>query len=151
MGTAPLWLLVGLVCVALGAETFVAGAEGVAVALGVPDDVLGLTLFALGTSLPELVTTVAAARQGHPELAIGNVAGSNLFNLLFVFGATATVMPIPVTPDMRLDVAVMCVFALLAFPLFSRAHRVGRRHGVLLLTGYAVYIGWLVAHDRIPA
>jgi len=131
VGSDLVWIIVGLVLVAVGAVLFVEGATGAATQLGVPSEVIGLSAVAFGTSLPELVTTVQSARQGHPELAIGNVAGSNVFNLLLVLGATSTVSPIPVTPDM--------------------AVRIPTAHGWLLLALYAGYLVWLFAHGRTPA
>ena len=149
-GRDAAWILVALGLVAGGARLFVVGATGVAEALGVPAEVIGLSLVAVGTSLPELVTTLQAARQGHPELAIGNVAGSNVFNLLLVLGATGVVHPIPVSGRMSTDTFVMVGFAVLAFPLLGRGVRIPRLHGVLLLGLYAGYMAWLFAAGRVP-
>ncbi len=148
VGAAARWLLVGLVFVALGAEVFVDGATGTAAILNVPNEVIGLSLVALGTSLPELVTTVAAARQGHPELAVGNVAGSNVFNLLFVLGTTSAVANVPISARMTTDLAIMTGFAVLAFPFFWKKHRLGRTQGTVLLCLYAGYITWLFLQGR---
>lgn len=144
------WVLGGLALVAAGAHVFVEGAVGVADLLGVPPEVVGLSLVAVGTSLPELVTTVQAARQGHPELAVGNVAGSNVFNLFLVLGATGTVAPLRVSADMASDTIVMSVFGLLAFPLFGRFVRIPRLHGALLLLLYGAYVTWLFVQGRTP-
>lgn len=145
------WVVVGLALVGVGARLFVDGATGVAEALGVPDEVIGLSLVALGTSLPELVTTVAAARQGHPELAVGNVAGSNVFNLFLVLGATGLVHPVPVSAEMTTDTLVMVAFAILAFPILKRGPTLPRPHGALLLVLYAAYMAWLFLSGRTPA
>jgi len=146
-----IWVLGGLVLVAIGAVLFVEGATGAATQLGVPAEVIGLSAVAFGTSLPELVTTVQAARQGHPELAIGNVAGSNVFNLLLVLGATSTVSPIPVSPEMSFDILVMVGFGVLAFPIFGRFVRIPKAHGCLLLALYGAYLVWLFAQGRTPS
>ncbi len=145
------WVVAGLVVVALGAIVFVYGATGAAAQLGVPSEVIGLTAVAIGTSLPEFVTTVQAARQGHPELAIGNVAGSNVFNLLLVLGTTSVVHPIPVSPEMAIDVLVMVGFSILAFPIFGRMVRISKWHGRLLLVLFAGYYIWLFTQGRTLA
>ncbi len=144
------WVLVGLVLVAVGAVLFVEGAKGAAAQLGVPSEIIALTAVAFGTSLPELVTTVQAARQGHPELAIGNVAGSNVFNLLLVLGTTSLVGTIPVSSQMAMSVLVMVGFSILAFPIFGRFVRIPRWHGWLLLGLYPVYLVWIVANGLLP-
>jgi cation:H+ antiporter len=138
-----LWIAFSLATVIVGAKVFVSGAEAAATILGVPKEVIGLTIMAFGTSLPELVTTVAAARHGHAELAVGNVAGSNIFNLLFVLGGGALVGDIDVSESFSRDMWVMVGFAVLAFPVLQRHARVGRRQGVLLVTLYLAYVGWL--------
>ncbi len=151
IGHDIVWVVLSLVAVAGGARLFVDGATGVAEAFRVPAEVIGLSLVALGTSLPELVTTVQAARQGHPELAVGNVAGSNVFNLFLVLGVTGTAYPIPVSADMSIDVIVMVGFAALAFPILGRDLRIPRYHGVVLLLLYGSYMAWLFLSGRAPA
>ncbi len=142
------WIVAGLVMVAVGAVAFVAGGKQAAELLGVPQEVIGLSVVALGTSLPELVTTVAAARHGHPELAVGNVAGSNLFNLLFVLGTTASLGTIPISPAVGTDLLVATAMALLALPILARARSIPRYHGVLLLLIYTSYMAWLFLQGR---
>lgn len=143
------WIVVALCIVIVGANVFVAGAEAAAINLGVPKEVVGLTIMAFGTSLPELVTTVAAARQGHAELAVGNVAGSNIFNLLFVLGGGALFGEIAVSPSFLRDMWVMVGFAVLAFPLLQRHARFGRRQGVLLVALYLGYVGYLYVTGQV--
>ena len=150
-GRDAAWVVAGLGLVAIGARLFVTGATGLAEAFGVPAEVIGLSLVALGTSLPELVTTVQAARQGHPELAVGNVAGSNVFNVFLVLGTTGVVQPVPISADMTTDLLVLVAFAILAFPIFGRGVRIPRAHGWLLLTLYAGYMAWLFLAGRTPA
>ncbi len=136
-----LFILLGLVGIGLGAEGLVWGARTIAEDFGVSKRVIGVGMMAVGTSLPELATTLAAARKGEADLAVGNIAGSNLFNLLFVLGTTAVIRPIPVESAMvAVDFPVMVVFAVLAFPLLVADRRIGRRQGIILLAAYAVYI-----------
>lgn len=136
----------GLALTLLGARLLVDGAIGVAGGLGVSEAVIGLTVLAVGTSLPELVASVAAARRGHSDLAFGNVLGSNIFNILGILGATALVRPLEVPAEIaRFDVWAMALttVALLAAALSN--WRISRREGALLLAAYVGYLGWLGA------
>jgi len=138
-----LGILFGLIAIVLGANLLVGGATQVAAALGVSEAVIGLTMVALGTSLPELAAIIAAVRSNEADLAVGNVAGSNLFNLLFVLGTTAVVQPVPVSERLvDFDFGVLAVFAVLAFPILSRTRRIGRLQGAVMLTAYVSYIGY---------
>ncbi len=139
-------LLVGLAATILGARFLVTGAISLAESAGIPEEVIGLTIVAIGTSMPELVTSVIAARKGHGDVAFGNVVGSNIFNILGILGATALAMPLSVPASIaRFDIWVMLA-ATLVFLVFARTGwRVGRREGALLMAAYAGYIGWLVA------
>jgi cation:H+ antiporter len=138
-----LGILGGLVAIVLGAHLLVEGASDLARTLGVSEELIGLTMVAVGTSLPELAAILAAVRKRETDLAVGNVAGSNLFNLLFVLGVTAVVHPVPVSARMAsFDFVVLTVFAVLAFPLLSRTRRIGRLQGALMLAAYAGYIGY---------
>jgi len=117
--------------------------ERLARAFGVPDVVIALTLLAVGTSLPELAASVVATRRGHAELAIGNVVGSNIFNLLLVGGVTAMVRPIPVPSGGYADLLVMVVLSILLL-LVSRNFRqvIVRTEATLLLVIYLAYMVW---------
>ena len=144
---ANLALIVGgLAMLILGGKVCVDAAVEVAEALSVPRVVIGLTVVAVGTSLPELVTSVMAAARGHSDIAIGNVVGSNIFNLLLINGVCSTLRPIPVpTPGGAGDLIVMTALAVLLLPLCSTDHRrIVRLEGVLLLVAYAAYIIWRV-------
>ena len=138
-----LWIAAGLATIGVGAHLMVTGAVGVAHEFGVTERVIGLTVVAIGTSLPELAATYAAARNDEADLAVGNIVGSNLFNLLFVLGTTAVVHPVAVDPAIaERDFPVVAVFAVLAFPMLVRERRIGRRQGVVLILAYAAYITW---------
>lgn len=130
-----------------GADMLVDGAVQIATKLGVSEAVIGLTLVALGTSLPELATSIAAAMRGHCDVALGNVIGSNIFNLTGIMGITAMVGVVPV-PDsfFQLDLWVMLAASLAILPFTMRRSAVRRTGGLLLLLAYAAYIGWL-AYD----
>lgn len=147
----PIWravslLFLGLVVTILGARLLVQGAVGVAQWLGFSDAVIGLTVVAIGTSMPELVTSVLAARKGQSDVAFGNIIGSNIFNILGILGITAMVVPLSgPLPITLLDVAVL-IGATVLFVMFAvTGARISRREGAVLLSGYVGYVGWLVA------
>ena len=135
-----LWLFVGLACLIAGGEVFVRGATAVAVALGVSDTMVGLTIAAAGTSLPELATSIVAARKGHSAMAIGNVIGSNIFNILFVLGLCAAVSPLSMRGITPLDFEALLI-SVAMFWLFARSkHTIARWEGWILVASYILYI-----------
>jgi len=137
--------LAGLAITLLGARALVSGAVSLAQAAGLSETVIGLTIVAIGTSLPELVTSVIAARRGEAALALGNVLGSNIFNILGILGITALVSPMAIPPRiLGLDIWVMCA-ATLVLVVFARSRwTISRREGACLLIAYAAYLGILL-------
>jgi len=134
----------GVAVLAYGAHALVTGATALALIWGVPERVIGLTLVALGTSLPELASSLVAALRRETDIILGNVIGSNLFNLLAVLGTAAVVHPVEVpVAGLRLDLAIMLGFALAVVPLMLVGRRLGRRDGALLLAAYVTYVVWL--------
>jgi cation:H+ antiporter len=133
----------GLVLLLVGGRAFVDGAVRGARALGISEAVIGLTIVAVGTSLPELATSCIAAARGHVDIAVGNAVGSNLFNILGVLGTTAAVRPLTGLAIAPVDLAVMLVLSLLLLPLAWSGKRLDRREGALLLVLYVGYIVWL--------
>lgn len=140
--TVATWLrasgqvVVGVVLLGVGARMLVFGASDLASAAGVSERVIGLTLVALGTSLPELVTSVVASARGSSGIALGNVIGSNIFNVLGILGATALIHPISVNPQAAsLDIWVMLAAAAVLLPIMMSGSRVSRLEGALLLVG----------------
>ncbi|MGA9277750.1 calcium/sodium antiporter, partial [Ilumatobacter sp.] len=138
--------MVSAVGVAISAQFVVSGAEDIALELGVPDLVVGLTVLAIGTSAPEVVTSVIAAIRGEREVAIGNVIGSNVFNLLFVLGlVSATQSDLPVADELiRFDLPVMIAVALLCIPFAFTRSAITRWEGVTFLVLYASYLTYVV-------
>ncbi len=133
----------GLAGLMLGADLTVDAAANLARAFGVPEVIVGLTVLAFGTSLPELVASIIATVRGHAELAIGNVVGSNIFNLLLVFGVTAVVAPVSVPSGGHLDLIVMGVLSLLLFAVSaSRNNQIIRGEAIILMVSYVSYITW---------
>lgn len=135
------FLVLGLIGLPLGAHLTVDGASSLAQQFGVSDAVIGLTVVALGTSLPELATTISAAFRGQCGLALGNVLGSNLFNILAIMGLTAMVAPVPV-PDvfLRLDLWVMLGASLALAPFVFRGIHLTRGPGIVFVLSYVVYV-----------
>ncbi len=146
---AMVWLAVGLVLLVVSSRVLVWGAVSVAEALGVSDLIIGLTIVALGTSLPELAASVMAARKGEHDIAIGNVVGSNMFNLLAVVGIAGVIAPMPtLAPELLTrDWPVMMAMTGLLFVTaygFRGPGRINRLEGALLLSAYVAYTAWLV-------
>ena len=143
-----LWLTAGLVVLVLGADLFVRGASSLALRWGVSPLVVGLTVVALGTSAPEVAVSVRAAWVGQADIAIGNVVGSNLFNILCVLGLSALVAPLTVSLDLvRRDIPVMIVVSL-ALLLLTLHGVLAPWSALLLLVGLAGYILWLIRNSR---
>jgi cation:H+ antiporter len=134
-------ILIGLIAVIVGSQFLVSGAVDLARAAGVSEAVIGLTLVAFGTSLPELATAVVAAYRRHPEVAVGNVIGANIFNLLAIGGVVSIVSPLAVPAEiLAFDVWVMLGVTLVVVPLMMFRCRLDRRMGMVLLVCYAGYI-----------
>lgn len=135
------FLILGLIGLPVGAHLLVENASVIARAFGVSDAVIGLTLVALGTSLPELATTVMAALRNQADVAMGNVIGSNVFNLLAIVGVTTLFGPIPVAPEfLTFDLWVMAGASLILAPFVLMGRDLGRRWGIVLTAGYLAYV-----------
>ncbi len=136
-----IFILIGIVCLPLGAELLVRGASDIARYFRVPEAVIGLTIVAIGTSLPELATSVSAAFKGKTDLAIGNVLGSNLFNLLLIIGATGLFANIHVNSDLiKIDVPIMTAVSLLLGVFIIGKIRITRTIGFFFVGAYFIYI-----------
>ncbi|WP_172326882.1 calcium/sodium antiporter [Mangrovicoccus sp. HB161399] len=137
------WLVLGLVGLPLGANLLIEGAVNIARDFGISETAIGLTLVAVGTSLPELATTVMAALRRHAEVALGNVIGSNTFNLLGIMGVTSLVRPVPVDPQfLHMDLWVMLGASLIMVPFVILKRNIGRVAGGVLVL---LYVGYLAA------
>jgi len=146
LALAVIAFLAGLGGVLFGADLLVGSAVALARGLGLSEAVVGVTIVAVGTSLPELATTVIAAARGHGEVALGNVIGSNIFNILGVLGTSAVVAPLPIPPEIaRLDLWVMLAGSVLLIVFAATGRRIGRWEGMALLAGYGGYYVALLA------
>ena len=136
-----IYVVAGLAGLTGGATLLVDGAEGIARSAGVPDYIIGLTILAIGTSLPELVASIVAALRGHGDVAIANVLGSNMINVLGILGATSLITTLPFAPEIRtIDIWVMAGSTVVLIPILITGWRIARSEGLLLLAGYAGYI-----------
>ena len=147
--TAPLWklllgIVVGAACIVLGSDVSVDAASEIARMFGLSERMIGLTIVAFGTSLPELVTSVAAAMKGKADIAIGNIVGSNIFNILFVVGTTALVTPVAFAANFMIDSTVSALAAGLLWLCVCKKKHLDRKDGVIFLLGYAAYFVYLL-------
>lgn len=145
----PMWqqllmLLVGIACIVIGSDLTVDNATIIAAKLGMDDRLIGLTIVAFGTSLPELVTSVTAAKKGKADIAIGNIVGSNVFNILFVVGTTALITPVAFKTGFIVDSAVTLAAGLFLWIAVMKENKLKRPAGVVMLLGYALYFIYLL-------
>lgn len=147
----PVWKMIlfivgGLGALVFGGDRFVEGASGIARAIGISETVIGLTIVAAGTSLPELATAIVAAIKGKADMAVGNVIGSNIFNVFLVLGVTAVIKPIPFGSIGLFDLSVL-LLATILFWLFGQVYKertITRSEGTLMFSLYVGYIVWLI-------
>lgn len=139
-------IVVGLIGLVISGKFLVGAATDIALALGVTERLIGLTIVAVGTSLPELMTSIVAARKGQSDLAVGNVVGSNIFNVFFVLGVTPLIAPLPISPSVLWDmaVAVGCSLAVFVFLFIGKRNAIDRWQGALMVAAYVGYVGMLV-------
>lgn len=145
----PIWklllaVLVGLVAVVWGSDITVDAATALAKGFGLSERFIGLTIVALGTSLPELVTSVSAAIKGKADIAIGNIVGSNIFNILFVVGTTALIIPVVFEPKFLIDTFIAFGAGLVLLLCVAKRKKLVRMHGVIMLIGYIAYFIYLM-------
>ena len=145
----PVWkflvlTLVGLVLVVWGSDVTVDAASAIASAFGMSERLIGLTIVAFGTSLPELCTSVSAAMKGKSDIAIGNIVGSNIFNILFVVGTTALITPVTFQANFVIDTQIAAAAAILLWLCVFRKQRLNRTGGIIKLISYAAYFVYLM-------
>ena len=141
---ALLYTVLGLVLIVWGADVAVDAATALARIFGLSERFIGLTVVALGTSLPELFTSVTAARKGNADIAIGNIVGSNIFNILFVVGLSAMIVPVPFTPNFRIDTIVAIAAGVMLLLCSLKQKKLVRWHGIAMLLCYGAYFLYLL-------
>ena len=140
------WLLIGATALYFGSEWLVDGAKDIATSIGVSEAVIGVSLIAIGTSVPELITSVVAAFKKHTDISVGNLIGSNIFNILGVVGITAMVKEIPVSLQVLTnDIYWVLGISLLVFPLMIIGYKINRLRGFALFAAYCIYIYFVVS------
>lgn len=138
------FIIVGIVLIAVGGDVVVDSASEIALAFGMSQTLVGLTIVALGTSLPELVTSIVAAKKGETDLAVGNVVGSNVFNVLFVLGMAAAISPVTVIAESIADTIVLISVSIMTYAFCIRKHKITRAEGAVMVFVYAVYLVYII-------
>ncbi|MDM5227064.1 calcium/sodium antiporter [Cytobacillus sp. NJ13] len=139
--------IAGLAAIIFGGDLVVRSSTEIAYSLGMSETLVGLTIVAIGTSLPELVTSVAAAIKKESEIALGNIVGSNIFNILFVLGASAAISPLPVDPKMFIDITILILITFVLL-IFSRSqYAVGKYEGGFLAASYIMYLIYIIMRN----
>ena len=141
IGVQAILIIVGLALLVYGANLMVKGGINIARTFGISEWLIGISIIAIGTSLPEIISSIMSARRGHSEMALGNIFGSNIFNILMVLGITATMTPLnisdPIHPDMLITTGLTCLLLI----MIRIGHKLSKLNGVILLACYFLYIG----------
>lgn len=136
----------GLISILIGGEIVVKSASAIALSFGMSETLIAITIVSLGTSLPELITCVTAAKKGHSDMAVGNIVGSNIFNTLFVIGTAATIHPLTVQNGLTIDVAFMSVYTFLLLAFSALHYKIVRWEGITLVVSYGAYILYVLGN-----
>ena len=144
----PVWKCIiyivgGAAAIAVGGDMVVDGASVIAAAFGLSQTLIGLTIVALGTSLPELVTSIVAARKNEVDMALGNVIGSNIFNILFVLGIAATISPITFLMENIIDIVILVAMSILVWSFAWSKKKIARAEGAFMLLLYVAYVVYI--------
>lgn len=140
-----LYITVGIAGICLGGNFVVNSATDIARSFGLSEGLIGLTIVALGTSLPELVTSIVASKKGENDIAVGNVIGSNIFNILFVLGISSSIKPISVDISSMYDIAILIIASLVCYILTIKKRKIGRLMGASMLVAYLLYLIYIIA------
>ena len=141
------FILGGIVAIVVGGEVVVDCAKSLALAVGMSETLVGLTVVAMGTSLPELVTSAVAAKKGEADLAVGNVVGSNISNILLVLGVSATISPVTVTLNNAIDAVVALLVAVIVYVVAITSKKIERKEGILLIFIYCLYMAYIICRQ----
>ena len=139
-----IFILLGMTGIIVGGQLVVDNATKIAEMFNVSQNVIALTVVAIGTSLPELVTSAIAARKGESDIAIGNVVGSNIFNIFFILGLSATISPITYGFNSFIDIVIMFISSIMVYLLTLKNNRIGNKKGLILLASYALYMIYIL-------
>ena len=142
-----IFILVGLAGIVIGGDLVVDSASAIAIAFGMSETLVGLTIVAIGTSLPELVTSLTALRKGENQMVIGNVIGSNIFNILFVLGASSAISAIPLDSSMLIDVILMIFVTVLCFIFGKTQEKYDKKEGAILVILFIAYMAFAILRN----
>ena len=142
-----LFIFIGLAGIILGGDLVVNSASDIAIALGMSETLVGLTIVAIGTSLPELVTSLTALKKGENQMVIGNVIGSNIFNILFVLGASSSISAIPLSSNMLTDVVYMIFVTVLCFIFGKTQDKYDKKEGIILVGLFIIYMAFAILRN----
>lgn len=147
IGKSIVFILLGLAGLIIGGRLLVSGAVSIAQSIGISERIIGLTIVSIGTSLPELATSVIAARKGNADIAIGNVVGSNIFNTFLILGTSATIRPVEVSADSLSDLIINIIAAglLFLFIFTGKGRKISRWEGIFFLALYIAYLAMLIS------
>ena len=138
--------VIGMAAIIWGSDLTVTGAVGIARTLGLSEVIIGLTIVAIGTSLPELITSVVAARKGENDIAVGNIIGSNIFNLLLVLGVSAVINPVIIDRSSILDLSILTLAMVVVLPIMYTGKKITRKEGIFMSLAYVAYMASLLFH-----
>lgn len=144
---SALWIAVGLGGIILGGNWVITSSSSIGMRLGMSEGLVGLTIVAVGTSLPELVTSIVAALKGQSDLAVGNIIGSNLFNVLFILGASAVISPVTIHSSLFFDIVYMLLATLMAFVFSATKWTASKKEGIMLALSYIAYMVYIVVRN----
>lgn len=144
MSKSVLLSIIGIVGIVIGGKLVVDSASAIALNFGVSEKIVGLTIVSIGTSLPEFVTSVIAASKGESDIALGNVIGSNIFNILFILGVSALISPMPVDPSLFLDIVIMIFITIITYLFSIRKRDISKFEGIMLIIAYVAYMLFIV-------
>ena len=139
-----LYIVVGIVLIGLSAEVIVNSAVNISKWLGVGEDLIGLTIIAIGTNLPELVTSIVAVRKGEVDIAIGNLVGTNIYNIFLILGLAATINPITISSNAFIDIIVLAITSFIVYIFIQHKKDVNRKEGIIMILLYVIYIIYAV-------
>lgn len=139
-----LMLVLGILAVILGGELVVKSSQQIALNLGISETLVGLTIVSIGTSLPELVTSIVAVKKGETDIALGNVIGSNIFNILFVLGISSTLSPILVNSQSLIDVLILLGITIICYIFTIYNQRIGRTKGIIMALTYLIFMIYII-------
>lgn len=141
---SALLCIIGILGIIIGGKLVVDSASEIAINFGVSEKIVGLTIVSIGTSLPEFVTSVIAASKGESDIALGNVIGSNIFNILFILGVSALISPMPVDPSLFLDIVIMIFITIITYLFSIRKRDISKFEGIMLIIAYVAYMLFIV-------